>query len=277
MPVVQSFFNFFGSLPQRLSRITSGGKFIKEVDGLRFVAIFPVVLYHLTERFERYVPAGAAGNVRNNPTHIMYQLGFLGDFRLSDDHVNPTSDIVNMGFIGVYIFFVISGFILAVPFAAHKLKGSRPVKLLDYYWRRVTRLEPTYIIWCSILFVLFVFVKHTTFGSYLLEYLATITYTHTFFYNQWSPINPVTWTLEIEIQFYILAPFLAAFFFAIKDKALRRSVNTVLILLLVVVQSWLGWSFSPYNWCILAYLQYFLIGFMLADIYLVNWSAGIRR
>jgi peptidoglycan/LPS O-acetylase OafA/YrhL len=277
MPVLQSIYNFFNSLPQRLSRITSGGKFIKEVDGLRFVAIFPVVLYHLTERFERYVPAGAIGNVRNNPTHVLYHLGILGDFRLSDDHVNPISNFVNMGFIGVYIFFVISGFILAVPFASHKLKGSKPVKLLGYYWRRVTRLEPTYIIWCSILFILFVFAKHTTFGAYMLEYLATITYTHTLFYNIWSPINPVTWTLEIEIQFYILAPFLAAFFFAIKSKALRRTVNTVLLLVLVVVQSWLGWSFEPYNWCILSYLQYFLIGFMLADIYLVDWNTGIHK
>jgi peptidoglycan/LPS O-acetylase OafA/YrhL len=268
---------FFSSLPERLSRITSGGKFIKEIDGLRFVAILPVVVYHLTERFERDSLIGARGLIKNNPTHAITNLGFLGDFQVTHDRVNHTSDLVNMGFLGVYIFFVISGFILAVPFAAHLLKEAKPVKLLDYYWRRVTRLEPTYIIWCTIFYALLVFVKHSTFGSYLLEYISTVTYTHTLIYNTWSPFNPVTWTLEVEIQFYILAPFLASAFFMIRDKMQRRTVNVLLIIALVFVQSLFHLVIAPFNWCILAYLHYFLIGFLLADIYLVDWSQGIKK
>ena len=277
MSIFKSVSNFLNQLPQRLSRVTSGGKFIKEIDGLRFIAILPVVIYHLTERFERYAPMGMPGAKFNNPSYVLYNLGMFGNYRFSNERVIPTASIVNMGFLGVYIFFVISGFILAVPFAANKLKGSRPVKLGSYYWRRVTRLEPTYVIWCTIFYVMFVFVKHTTFAAYIYEYFASVTYTHTLLYQIWSPFNPVTWTLEVEIQFYILAPFLAAFFFAIKKKALRRTVNTILILLLVIAQSYYGFVFPPYKWCILAFLQYFLIGFMLADIYLMEWSEGITH
>ena len=269
--------NFFSSIPDRLSRITSGGKFIKEIDGLRFVAILPVVMYHLTERFERDSAIGQRGTIKNDPTHYLYNFGFLGDFQVTHDRVNHTSDLVNLGFLGVYIFFVISGFILAVPFAAHKLKDTRPVKLLDYYWRRVTRLEPTYVIWCTLFYILFVFVKHTSFANYLREYFATITYTHTLLYNTWSPFNPVTWTLEVEIQFYILAPFLATAFFTIKNKNTRRMVNVSLILLLIIIQSYFKLMVAPFNWCILAYLHYFLIGFMLADLYLTDWSNGIKK
>jgi peptidoglycan/LPS O-acetylase OafA/YrhL len=277
MSTTKSVSGFFASLPDRLSRITSGGKFIKEIDGLRFVAILPVVMYHLTERFERDSAIGSRGLIKNNPTHTLYNLGFLGDFQITHDRANHTSDLINMGFLGVYIFFVISGFILAVPFASHLLKNTKPVKLLDYYWRRVTRLEPTYIIWCTLFYFLFIFVKHTGFGSYLTEFLATITYTHTLLYNTWSPFNPVTWTLEVEIQFYILAPFLASAFFLIKNKVNRRLLNTALIVLLIFVQSYFHLVVAPFNWCILAYLHYFLIGFMLADIYLTDWSAGIKK
>lgn len=264
--------SFISTLPNRLSRITSGGKFIKEIDGLRFVAILPVVMYHLTERFERYVATGAAGIVKHDPDKYLYNLGFLGQFQVTHDRMNATSNLINLGFLGVYIFFTISGFILAVPFAAHQLRGARKVNLPNYYLRRVTRLEPTYIIWCTVFFLVYILKTHTSFFENLPHYLATITYTHDVIYNTWSPYNPVTWTLELEVQFYILAPFLAMLFFSIQNKNTRRIVNMLLILVLLVAQSYFGWVVEPYSHYILGYLHYFLIGFMLADIYLCDWS-----
>jgi Acyltransferase family len=101
-----------------LSRITSGGKFIPEIDGLRFVAIASVVGFHIYE----YLLS------RRN----IGPLGIIGTALL---HGNR----------GVPLFFVISGFILGRPFAAHYLRGLPAPKLKEFYWRRLTRLEPPYL------------------------------------------------------------------------------------------------------------------------------------
>src|SRR5690349_11306910 len=102
----------------KLTRITSGGKFIPEIDGLRFIAIASVVAFHVYQYLlDR---AGIA------------PLGILGT-------------ALHNGQRGVPLFFVISGFILGRPFADHYLSGAPAPKLKEYYLRRLTRLEPPYI------------------------------------------------------------------------------------------------------------------------------------
>jgi peptidoglycan/LPS O-acetylase OafA/YrhL len=61
----------------------------------------------------------------------------------------------------------------------------------------------------TVLFFGSVFVIHDlTLSEGLKSYLASITYTHNFVYgSSFHPlINSPAWSLEIEIQFYILAP-----------------------------------------------------------------------
>lgn len=242
--------NYFQLLPQKLGRVTSGRKLIGEIDGLRFLAITPVLIQHLSERFERNTSIAFA---------------------------QPASDtwsafVASRGFLGVYIFFVISGFILALPFASYHLKGTKRVLLKDYYWRRFTRLEPPFLFWMSILFVVFLLVNQASIKEYLPHFLASITYTHTLIYNTWSPFNPPTWTLEIEIQFYILAPFLAHLFFGIKHNLKRRIALIVGLVSLMLIQQGLKFYANPASFTILGHLHYFLLGFLLVDIYLTDWS-----
>lgn len=247
------------SIPERLSRITSSGKFIREIDGLRFMAIFPVLVQHLNERF-----------VRNTPLKFS-----------QDPYQTTVGFFASMGFLGVFIFFVISGFVLALPFASYKLQQGKAINLKSYYWRRVTRLEPPYIIWMSIFFLVFLLAKHESFWQYLPHYLANITYTHSLIYHDWSPFNPPTWTLEIEIQFYILAPFLALSLFGIANKTTRRVAMVAVIAVVVLLQQVFIVYFPtlmnsnhtmPFYFTILGHLQYFLLGFILVDLYLTNWK-----
>ena len=243
------FVSLVEQLPKRMTRITSGGKFIKEVDGLRFLAIMPVLIQHIAERFER---------------------------NTTINFVTPAQDstaafLAARGVIGVYIFFMISGFILALPFATHKFGNGRKVELKQYYFRRITRLEPTYIIWITIFFLVFTTHGHSIY-EYWPHYIANITYTHGLIYRAWSPINPPTWTLEIEIQFYILVPFLVVPFFVIRDKLKRRFVSVLAIFLIMVLQQYYKFYFAPYNLTILGHLHYFLAGFVLADIYVCDWK-----
>lgn len=242
--------NIFAKIPERLMRITSSGRYIGEVDGLRFMAILPVLIQHLSERTQRYATQDWARPLAEDPVVFW----------------------ASRGTIGVFIFFAISGFILGLPFAKHHLQGGRKVGLKQYFWRRVTRLEPPYMVW-MVVFFLVLLVKGSYSFSELFPHLgASLLYVHNIAYQDYSVINPVAWSLEIEIQFYLLAPLLAWLFFRWQNKWLRRGLlvgGTVGILL---AQQAFGWAAMPYKLTLLWQLQYFLVGFLVADFFLVDWK-----
>ena len=244
-------FHFLIMLPKRLTRVTSGGRFIPEIDGLRFLAIFPVLVQHLSERLLAYSTLSFEGVEENFAAYA-----------------------ASRGFIGVYIFFVISGFVLALPFAAHHLRNTRAVPLKNYFWRRLTRLEPPYILLMTFFFLVLITLKSTSFPELFPRYLASIFYLHNIIYESYTPINPVAWSLEIEIQFYLLAPLLASILFRIKQKVPRRLVQVAAILAILLLQQYFGWYASSIKLTILGNLHLFLTGFLLADIFLVDWKDG---
>lgn len=227
-------------------RIISKGNFIPEIDGLRFIAIASVLLFHLN--------------------------GFLLVKDKNEYAVDYNFDIIHsicaVGHLGVPLFFVISGFILARPFAKMYLKGGNKIDIKGYFLRRLTRLEPPYIIVMTILLFGVVYIaKSISFSEGLLSYLASITYTHNFFYGKGiMPIlNSVAWSLEIEIQFYILMPLLAKLFLIVEQQK-RRIAILGLTLAFVVFDYYESLPFIS----ILNYLHYFLIGLLLADFYVCN-------
>ncbi len=250
-----NFIDLFKTLPNSLARVTSGGKVIREVDGLRFVAIFPVVIQHLSERLERN-------------TIQSFEPG---------SEFDVTTYLTNRGFIGVYIFFVISGFILGMPFAAYYLKGERKVSIKSYFIRRITRLEPPYIIVMLLVTISLVVMGYYSWREILPHFGASIFYMHSLIFHSWSYINPPVWTLEIEVQFYILAPFLALLLFSIKQKVVRRIGLVSFILILMVLQQYFKIPHQYTILTILAHIHFFLIGFVLVDIYLTEWSGGITK
>ena len=247
-------FRFLLFLPDRLTRITSGGRFIAEIDGLRFLAIFPVLVQHMSERLQAHTTVPFA-----------------------DIGANPAAFTASRGFIGVYLFFVISGFVLALPFGAHYLQNAKPIPLRNYFWRRLTRLEPPYIILMTLFFFILVFVRSAPFGELFPHYLASIFYLHNIIYESYTPINPVAWSLEIEVQFYLLAPLLAAIFFRIQNTTLRRVVLIGSLLAILLLQQYFMLFKSPYKFTILGNLHLFLAGFLLADVYLIHWKKGITH
>ena len=95
------------------------------------------------------------------------------------------------------------------------------------------------------------------------HFLASATYCHGLLYHQLSAVNCVAWSLEVEVQFYLLAPCLATIFAA--PKLVRRIILALAVvlgsLLVTYHQSWL------LRFTILGNFQYFLAGFLLADLY----------
>lgn len=230
----------------RLQRVTSSGKLIPEIDGLRFVAIFSVFVYHVN------------GIINTKDPEAYKQTSGLNGFWKS---------YITHGNLGVQLFFVISGFILALPFARHYLTGSKRPALKAYFMRRVTRLEPPYMLVMIMLFCYIVFIQHKyTFSALFPDLLQSLTYTFNFFHPRLvlPTVNPVAWSLEIEVQFYLLAPLLAALFFKSANATTRRTKIILGGLSFIVLQS----LYEPPIRSLYDQMQYFLLGFLLADIYL---------
>ncbi len=201
-----------------------------------------MVIYHLAGDVLRHSPAGYDNSLRSNWLFWLTQ---------------------NLNF-GVQLFFVLSGYVLALPFAEHFLLGEPPRSLKRYFQRRLTRLEPPYVLALIFLFALKLVAGRGTFTGLLPHLFASIFYLHNQIYAEPSTIDFVAWSLEIEVQFYILAPFLAAVFFLSGSKFYRRRALIVVIFLSAIVAHRVA-PIPRINLSLIGELPYFLAGFLLAD------------
>lgn len=230
------------------SRITSSGRVVPEIDGLRFVAIALVVMFHIGHYLAGRPPVDAA------PTGHPWYAHFS-----------------RYGHYGVELFFVISGFVLALPFSAHHLKGTPKVELKRYYVRRLTRIAPPYLLITVAVYCLAVWVQGVHAASLFPNFVASLFYLHSLLFGQGSVFNPVAWTLEIEIQFYLLIPVLTLLF-AVSGKFTRRALIVITGFALLNYQILFIPGQGGLYFTIANYLQYFLAGFLLADVYLSEWQ-----
>jgi peptidoglycan/LPS O-acetylase OafA/YrhL len=233
-------------LLDRIRRVTRDGRWIPEIDGLRFVAIMSVLLYHmfgeLQNRSGRIIP------VEPRYSGLFWPIG--------------------NGNCGVSLFFIISGFVLALPFARHFLKGAGTVSLRKYFMRRVTRLEPPYLLSVLLFVGIIVIYSHQITADMLRHAAVTAVYLHSIVYGTLTPINPISWSLEVEIQFYIAAPLFMQLY-RIRGALQRRVLMAVLIVGIGFAQFPIA-SGGRANLSILYYAQFFLMGLLLADIYIVD-------
>ena len=239
---------------RRFGRETSG-RFIPEIDGLRFPAIMIVVLAHLI-------------------ASVMRRAGLPHTVTLAEQ---PIVAVAQHAVEGVVLFFMISGFVLALPFARASLLGERPVRLRGYYLRRVTRLEPPYLISLTLIFLVHLagLLSHRAadpipVSTWTAHYLVSAAYLHNLVYGTFSTVNGVAWSLEIEIQFYLVMPLLAGVF-ALRPRGLRRGLIVAAVLATVTLQAYMP-EHGRLSLSLLGYLQYFLFGFLLADLYVLDPS-----
>lgn len=169
------------------------------------------------------------------------------------------------GSLGVEIFFVISGFILALPFAVHYLRQGKAVSLRQYYVRRVTRLEPPYFLAMVLCFLLIWHRRDqiTGYAEYVSSFKASLLYSHNFFWpRETQPlVNPVAWSLEIEVQFYIMAPLIARIY------AFQKIPRRLLLVLPILAKLCIPTTFQLPFTSLLDFFDFFLAGFFLADLY----------
>lgn len=235
----------------RLRRITTAGNYIPEIDGLRFIAIMAVLLVHIAGYWT--VRAGRA-------------------YAAMSPLDSAVQSVVSLGGYGVHLFFIISGFVLAMPFCKHVFLGGKPVKLSQYFWRRVTRLEPPYVISMLAFFLFMPLFGKGTWAGLWPHLLASLTYTHNLVYGKGSLINNAAWSLEVEIQFYLLVPLIASLLWL--PTVPRRLAFMAAIVVFSLHSLWV-----PCDWptSILQYAQFFLMGIVLCDLWTNAWQASSRH
>jgi peptidoglycan/LPS O-acetylase OafA/YrhL len=158
-----------------LKRVGGGAGRVAAIDGLRGIAALLVVLYHLHEAISRSTT------------------GWLWA---------PMDWVARNGFLGVDIFFVISGFVIALSVS----KGDpTPSYFGRFVLRRSIRLDPPY--WSAILLELLLL--HATlslFPGMTVKLPSTPQLLSHLIYSQellgYGSVVPVFWTLCYEIQFY---------------------------------------------------------------------------
>ncbi|WP_165825182.1 acyltransferase family protein [Rhodopseudomonas palustris] len=243
--------SILSELPQRLRRVTSGGAYVPQIDGLRFLSVMPILFFHSGLRAGRMMPDPVAGEAT-----ITAWFPFAG--------------------FAVTLFFFISGYIIAYPFLA-----GRPPKLSHFYKRRLLRLEPPYfvvMIGCFVILSLYtpVSAPNFTFTEAPLwqSLAASLTYSHGLIFGQSPRLNPPAWTLEREVQFYLLAPFLIMAYLSIKNRALRLWFGGFALLALIVLGETLRHQLPfehPLRHTLFGESYGFILGVMVCD-----YSVAVR-
>ena len=110
------------------------------------------------------------------------------------------------GFLGVQIFFVLSGFLITT-LMLREIKRTGRLSLRGFYWRRLLRIVPVYLVFLAVLGVLQAAEQVRLDGR---AWFALGTYTVNFLPGKLPQSISHVWSLSVEEHFYCLWPLLMA-------------------------------------------------------------------
>lgn len=114
--------------------------------------------------------------------------------------------IPETGFIGVHIFFFLSGFVIVYPFVRAARHGEPEPTWGHFYWRRFLKIEPSYLLSIVVAYAIgfAAVVRYAT--TPWQELLTHLLFIHTWWPQTYGTINGVLWTLALEVEFYAIFP-----------------------------------------------------------------------
>lgn len=177
-------------------------KYRAEIDGLRAVAVIPVVLFHAG--FE----------------------GFSG------------------GFVGVDVFFVISGYLITTIILSEKEQGT--FSLVNFYERRARRILPALFV---VMLVSLLFAWLWFYPSDMRDFSESLVAVSTFISNihfwresgYWGAANEMkpllhTWSLSVEEQYYVLFPLFLMLMWRFGKRWILGSFMVIAVISLALAQ-----------------------------------------
>jgi peptidoglycan/LPS O-acetylase OafA/YrhL len=122
------------------------------------------------------------------------------------------TDIFHFGWIGVQLFFVLSGYLITSILIREKEQPtSLKTKFRNFWARRILRIFPLYFFYLLVIVIVWLFFYRRN------DLLDKLPYLFTYTYNLYLGLSshgyssypiPQLWSLSIEEQFYLLYPFL---------------------------------------------------------------------
>ena len=178
--------------------------------------------------------------------------------------------ITEFGWLGVQLFFVLSGYLITGILWREKYKTNGIGNKLKNFWaRRSLRIFPLYfsfLIAITVIYFIFNFPGYfPTYSPYLYTY--TVNYSRTLSNWQNNPLFTHLWSLSVEEQFYFLFPLIIFF---LPGKVVKWFMGAVVILAplfrFLLGNYYLGRGFSDYitadaiYWNTISHLDAFFIG-----------------
>jgi peptidoglycan/LPS O-acetylase OafA/YrhL len=127
----------------------------------------------------------------------------------------------------VYVFFVLSGYLLSRTFIAAYTMGTPLPSISRYFRNRALRILPAFWLVTTI----FVLWTHTRVTSGLLSVYA---FAQNYHWTRAGDVIPQAWTLDVEVAFYILIP-IAALAMVIASRRLRTTAHQRLGIVLLAL------------------------------------------
>lgn len=183
---------------------------------------------------------------------------------------------MNQGYLGVYMFFIVSGFV--IPYSMDT-KNYRIKSFGTFLWKRTIRIEPPYILFILLLFLWNIWMHYVKgWGTWQLydlkKFLLNVTYLAPFFHEKWIVI--IFWTLGIEFQFYLLSGLIQEVM--MKNGLIRYTIMVVLILVGLFIPKEYATVFHFYSFFALGFQSFlflrrkiFLREYLITSVVLITW------
>ena len=175
---------------------------IDALDGVRALAIMLVAWFHVWEQdwLTPYI------ELDNTVTRY---------FGITESNIHT---IVRFGFNAVEALIIVSAVVNFLPYARSIVFGEKWPDTRSFYKKRAIRVIPSYLLCVFIMFTSGVisgaYAAHGGIRFAVKDLLSHLTFTSTFFPSVYRSaiITGALWTVQIEVLYYILLPFLAKAF-----------------------------------------------------------------
>lgn len=202
---------------------------IRSLTGLRFVASAWVVAFHLTLVLLKHAPAGTV-------------------------HIYPT--VLN-GSQGVDLFFIVSGYVLALNYTESMGRSWDLARTVRFWWLRLARVWPVYLV--TLHLVIACLVARSAFDPAAEWWFDPLSYVKQLFMVQlWAAPridgtswNDPSWSVSAEWLAYLLFPVFALVLWRLKWRAKARVLLPLAFLVAApcgLIMHYTGTFYSDFSW-----------------------------
>jgi peptidoglycan/LPS O-acetylase OafA/YrhL len=115
------------------------------------------------------------------------------------------------GFVGVHLFFFLSGFVISYPFVRAAVLGTPAPTWAHFAWRRFIKIVPSYVLSIAAAYAIG-YAQVQPNASTIPDLVTHLLFVHTWFPDRYGTIDGVLWTLAVEVEFYCIFPLVWACF-----------------------------------------------------------------